>query len=244
MQLGSQYIPVFLVGSILYFIYNILQTWYIPLKLCQLREWAEQPASCPSAPSALAHSMLRIHLVSLRKLEKGKKSLYVCTSASFITKAGLKINRSNFVDVLVFSRNHFLWDGASKEFQSSCCLSSNELCWIYGNSGPGCPTQCFSLVGAIWHSLFLQLMLMVGTAMSDWSTSTPNPANVHSKTILSGSGCLITVLRVVLPVFKYISSADSQICWFSVESSALGSDATSLGQPWKFRLKSFEQNIY
>lgn len=164
------------------------------------------------------------------------------------------MNWGIFADEL-FNKTHFLWEDACKELQSSCHPSSKKLCWFYGNSGPGCPTQCFSLVSAVLlHSplpaLFLQLMLTVGTAMSDWSTRTSKslkgfctPPNVHRKTI-SGRGYLISVLRVVLPVFKYISSADSQICWFSVEPSALGSDATSLRQPQKFRLKSFEKHIY
>lgn len=133
--------------------------------------------SCPSAPSAPAPSMLRIHLVLL--WGKKKCCLYVWTSASFITKAGLKVNWSNFVDESVFNRNLFLWEGACKEVQSSCCPSSDKLCWIHGKSGPGCPTQCFSLVSGIWlHSpllaLLLHLVLMMGTVMSNWSTSTPN----------------------------------------------------------------------
>lgn len=72
--------------------------------------------SCPSAP---AHRMVRIHLVLLRKLKNKEYCLYIWTSSSFITKAGLKMSWSNFADELVLNRNQFLWEGACKEVQSS-----------------------------------------------------------------------------------------------------------------------------
>lgn len=135
MQLESQYISVFLVGSILCFIDNILQAWCISLKLCQLRKWSEQAAAHLALlpPLSLFPAYLDYIWLYSENWNKIKCCLYVWTSAGFITKAGLKMNWSNFVDDLVINRNHFLWECACKVVQRSCCPSSNKLCWIYGN---------------------------------------------------------------------------------------------------------------
>ena len=143
---------VFLVGSILYFIYNILQAWYIPLNLRQFS--SEQgrlqhmpcPCPCPPPPACLEY----IWLYS-ENYGKKKKRLTLCVDFSWFRNGSCIGNELEyFCGRIGLLQEQLFLRGACKVVQGACYTSRNKFCWIYDNSGPGCPTQYFSLVTAIW----------------------------------------------------------------------------------------------